>query len=41
MTEPAAEGGSEPRDFVKYTLLHLNPEWRRRPAGTPAGQGDT
>ncbi|MFZ0699375.1 MAG: chlorite dismutase family protein [Thermoplasmata archaeon] len=30
MTEPAAEEGSEPRDFVKYTLLHLRPEWRRR-----------
>ncbi|EQD51324.1 chlorite dismutase [mine drainage metagenome] len=30
MTEPAAEGDSEPRDFVKYTLLHLSPEWRRR-----------
>jgi chlorite dismutase len=26
---PEPEG---PREFVKYTLLHLRPEWRRRPA---------
>ncbi|MGI0071883.1 MAG: chlorite dismutase family protein [Thermoplasmata archaeon] len=24
-----AEGTEEPRDFVKYTFLHLYPEWRR------------
>ncbi len=32
MSGPAVEGGSDPRDFVKYTLLHLSPEWRRRSA---------
>lgn len=30
MSGPATEANSEPRDFVKYTLLHLRPEWRRR-----------
>ena len=29
-SEPGSESG--PRDFVKYTLLHLRPEWRRLPA---------
>ncbi|HKS59158.1 MAG TPA: chlorite dismutase family protein [Thermoplasmata archaeon] len=32
MTRPRPPGGSEtrePRDFVKYTFLHLHPEWRR------------
>jgi chlorite dismutase len=23
------DGGSEPRDFVKYTFFHVRPEWRR------------
>ena len=33
MTEAlAGPPDSEPRDFVKYTLLHLRTEWRRRPA---------
>jgi chlorite dismutase len=35
MTEPApapSEPPEEPRDFVKYTLLRLRPEWRRLPA---------
>ena len=29
---PTAETAAEPRDFIKYTLLHLRPEWRRLPA---------
>jgi chlorite dismutase len=27
---PAATPAEEPRDFVKYTFLHLDPTWRRR-----------
>jgi chlorite dismutase len=26
------EGTDEPRDFIKYTFLHLRPEWRNLPA---------
>ena len=36
MTDPEGQGGggphdgeAGPRDFVKYTVLHLRPEWRR------------
>jgi chlorite dismutase len=35
--EPTAVSASEPeepRDFVKYTFLHLHPEWRRLPRAT-------
>jgi chlorite dismutase len=29
-----AEGADEPRDFVKYTFFHVQPEWRRLPPAT-------
>jgi chlorite dismutase len=29
---PSAPGSEERRDFVKYTFLHIRPEWRLRPA---------
>ena len=28
----APSGSEEPRDFVKFTFLHLRPEWRRLPS---------
>ncbi len=39
MSGPAGSGREEasgPRDFIKYTLLHLRPEWRRLPASERA-----
>ncbi|MGA8542725.1 MAG: chlorite dismutase family protein [Thermoplasmata archaeon] len=30
----AADDANEPRDFVKYTFLHLRPEWRQLPRAT-------